>query len=783
MFKNKRLGTKIILGYLMVIVLVVITGAVGYRGIRAVALSLHNVGNEEAPVVDMAKQMKLTLMVARNAMEEFKGSTSAIAKHDAGSLEKIQKTYQQALSDFDTFAGAILEGATLKDGAVVIKTDNEELAELVRQSDVIHNEKFQAAATDMMNQGKKLLKKNTERNDAMKDMEGVFDEVFETSGTVERMISKEIDRRAAESNIGAEALTIIREEVPLADMANEIKIALAETRIALEEIVQTNDLAEVDNIETRYRQKIAEFDQNIMAILKGAEIGGTTIVATDNDAIRAAVQKMDENHTEFQKAADKLFTAVRAMIAADHASDSAMSKLDGYGDEAALLLDKVEQATQREMTTAKEKGSAAVTVSIAGIVATVLLAVIAGILIGIFITRSITKPVSETVAFSKSVSEGDLNAKLDVDQKDEIGVLADGLRNMVNTLKKMMSELEKKAEEERKDKAHLEKTVKEYVVFVEKVGAGNLTEKLMVAGEDDLSVLGNNLASMTESLKGMAIQMREATANITTATSEILATTNQQAATASQQAAAVNETSTTVKEVRQTADQSNDRVRMVSEMIQESTKAADQGLQAVHDTVDGMSSIKEQVGNIAETILALSEQTQQIGDIIATVNDIADQSNLLALNAAIEAARAGEAGKGFAVVAGEVRSLAEQSRQATSQVRDILSEIQKATNTAVMVTEEGTKRAEVGQQLAETTGEAFTSINDRINKVAEAAQQIAASTNQQLAGMDQMGSAMDSIDQAATQNEAGTKQTEKAAQDLNALAEQIKRISEQYKVS
>ena len=97
------------------------------------------------------------------------------------------------------------------------------------------------------------------------------------------------------------------------------------------------------------------------------------------------------------------------------------------------------------------------------------------------------------------------------------------------------------------------------------------------------------------------------------------------------------------------------------------------------------------MANIAETILALSEQTQQIGDIIATVNDIADQSNLLALNAAIEAARAGEAGKGFAVVAGEVRSLAEQSRQATAQVKEILGDIQKATNTAVMVTEEGTK--------------------------------------------------------------------------------------------
>ena len=194
-----------------------------------------------------------------------------------------------------------------------------------------------------------------------------------------------------------------------------------------------------------------------------------------------------------------------------------------------------------------------------------------------------------------------------------------------------------------------------------------------------------------------------------------------------------------------------------------------------------MNKIKEQVGTIAETILNLSEQTQQIGEIIATVNDIADQSNLLALNAAIEAARAGEAGKGFAIVAGEVRGLAEQSRQATAQVKDILGEIQKAANTAVMVTEEGTKRAESGVLLTQTTGEAIRSIRERIQQVAQSAQQVAVSTKQQLAGMDQIVTAMESINQATAQTDIGTKQAEQAAHNLNALASQLSQKMEQYK--
>ncbi|MHB9100993.1 MAG: methyl-accepting chemotaxis protein [Sulfuricella sp.] len=139
----------------------------------------------------------------------------------------------------------------------------------------------------------------------------------------------------------------------------------------------------------------------------------------------------------------------------------------------------------------------------------------------------------------------------------------------------------------------------------------------------------------------------------------------------------------------------------------------------------------------------------------------------------MEAAKAGEQGKGFAVVAQEIKSLAEQSKQATAQVRTILGDIQKATGTAVLATEQGNKAVEAGVQQSAQAGESIRLLADSVNEAAQAATQIAASSRQQLVGMDQVGMAMENIKQASAQNVAGARQAEVAAQSLHELGRKL----------
>ncbi len=301
-----------------------------------------------------------------------------------------------------------------------------------------------------------------------------------------------------------------------------------------------------------------------------------------------------------------------------------------------------------------------------------------------------------------------------------------------------------------------------------------------------IGVVGSTCFFLTfviiRSLRHLTHKLQSEVETLSNSSGDIIASINHISTGTSETATSVNETTTTVEELKQTGQLSSEKAKNVLQSAESALDLLKNNEAFLLATIQDMNQIQERMGIISESIVKLSEHSQAIGRIIDTVNDLAEQSNLLAVNAAIEAAKAGEQGKGFAVVAQEVRSLAEQSKQATFQVHSILNDIQNATSAAVMATEQGSKAVAKGVEQSSQANDSIRSLSDGMSQVTQAASQIAVSSEQQSVGVNQVTVAMGNIKEASNQHLENMRQVETAVQGLNQVGETLKKLASQFAI-
>ncbi len=409
-----------------------------------------------------------------------------------------------------------------------------------------------------------------------------------------------------------------------------------------------------------------------------------------------------------------------------------------------------------------------------GSISAVLFIAIVIIFIGFVVQRSITGPLTELVSLTRRISKGDTNARVKIEGRDEISIVANAMNNMLDNIVHLIQDTQSQRDV-------LQGQVEKLVSEVSGVGEGDLRVQAEVTA-DALGVLADSFNYMVEELGSLVVRVKMVAREVEESTTVTSDRMSELVEVADRQIQQIAGAALEIEHMALSSQQMANRALGLSSSAREVRLSTQEGRLAVQQTIEGMGRISLNVQETSHKVHNLGESSREINNIVEAISTIAHQTNRLALDAAIQAAMAGDNGKGFGAVAADIRRLAERAKEQATSIGRIVRNVRDEIGAVAVSMRDTERETASGAKLAEEAGTSLESIFTVIERQAREIDVINQMAMQQQQSSNNVVQIMQGVSESTQDSSSSTREAAQNMERIARLAEQLLASVEAFKL-